>query len=145
VEERHNVIFGPMGTAPDNQLIKVTCSFTRGFRPECLFYFLIASTLYVTRAGRGRYRRCSGAAGKFRYFEPTGLSQAIAVRSHVEQISEPRAAPRRIDRLADMTALEAFDCCCVDTPTPQLAFFCLPVDRAAFFVGRCADVLALHP
>ena len=44
--------------------------------------------------------RCSGSAGKFRYFEPAGLSQAIAVRSHVEQISEPRAAPRRIDRLA---------------------------------------------
>ena len=62
--------------------------------------YAIRSTLYATRAGRGRCRRCSGAAGKFRYFEPTGLSQAIAVRSYVEQISEPRAAPRRIDRLA---------------------------------------------
>ena len=31
--------------------------------------------------------RCSGSAGKFRYFEPAGVSQAIAVRSHVEQIS----------------------------------------------------------
>ena len=51
--------------------------------------YAIRSTLYATSAGRGRYRRCSGAAGKFRYFEPAGLSQAIAVRSHVEQISEP--------------------------------------------------------
>ena len=50
--------------------------------------YAIRSTLYATSAGRGRYRRCSGAAGKFRYFEPAGLSQAIAVRSHVEQISE---------------------------------------------------------
>ena len=51
--------------------------------------------------------RCSGSAGKFRYFEPAGLSQAIAVRSHVEQISEPRAAPRRIDRLAGVVLRRA--------------------------------------
>jgi hypothetical protein len=65
--------------------------------------YAIRSTLYATGAGRGRYRRCSGAAGKFRYIEPAGLSQAIAVRSYVEQISEPRAAPRRIDRLAGVS------------------------------------------
>ena len=54
--------------------------------------YAIRSTLYATSAGRGRYRRCGGAAGKFRYFEPAGVSQAIAVRSHVEQVKRVPAS-----------------------------------------------------
>jgi hypothetical protein len=54
----------------------------------------IGTALYAARTG-GRHRLRSGsAAGKSRYFQHAVLSQAIAIRSHVEQISEPRAAPR---------------------------------------------------
>jgi hypothetical protein len=68
--------------------------------------YAIRSTLCATSAGRGRYRRCSGAAGKIRYFEPAGLSQAIAVRSHVEQISEPHGphAPQFNEPLDDVAS-----------------------------------------
>jgi hypothetical protein len=86
--------------------------------------YAIRSTLYATSAGRGRYRRCSGSAGKFRYFEPAGLSQAIAVRSHVEQIREPRAAPRRIDGLAGVILRRAREPASVCLPRDLLSRTC---------------------
>jgi hypothetical protein len=67
-----------------------TCSAIRRRRAEHVH--AIGSALYAARAGGRRHRRGSGAAGKSRYVEPAGLSQAIAVRSHVEQIRETRAA-----------------------------------------------------